>query len=132
MSMSDPIADMLTRIRNAYAVDKEFVDMPLSKMKKDIAATLQREGYIVGYETIPTPPQGVLRIELKYGPDGERIINHIQRTSKPGRRTYSGMKDLKPVLKGMGINVVSTSRGVMSDREARNAGIGGEVLCTIW
>jgi small subunit ribosomal protein S8 len=132
MSMTDPIADLLTRIRNAYAVGKENVDIPLSKTKKEIAATLKREGFITDYETIPTPPQGVLRVILKYGPDGERIINHIQRTSKPGCRMYTSLREMKPVLGGMGITIISTSKGIMSDREAKKERLGGEVLCTVW
>jgi len=133
--MTDPIADMLTRIRNAVRVEKPFVDMPVSKVKRGLADVLKREGYIWDWteedgET-PTPVQQ-LRLELKYGPNGERVIQHIKRVSKPGRRIYHKARDLKPVLNGLGIQVVSTSRGVLSDREARQRNLGGEVLCEIW
>lgn len=132
MGMTDPIADMLTRIRNAYAVLKDNVDIPLSREKKEIAATLKREGYVNDFEIIPNPPQGTLRVTLKYGPDGEKLINYVQRTSRPGKRVYTGIEEMKPVKAGMGIMVLSTNKGIMSDREARKAGVGGEVLCTIW
>jgi small subunit ribosomal protein S8 len=130
--MTDPVADMLTRIRNAVRVERPHVDVPLSKVKRGVAEVLKREGYIWDFEEIPNEPSGHLRVHLKYGPNGERVIRHIRRVSKPGRRVYSGATSLKPVLNGLGIYVLSTSRGVVSDREARQRKLGGEVLCEIW
>ena len=130
--MTDPIADMLTRIRNALHIERPFVDMPSSKVKIGIAEVLQREGYVWDFEVVEQAPQNVLRINLKYGPNGERVIQHIQRTSKPGRRVYAGLSDLPDVLQGLGICVVSTSKGILSNREARKQHVGGELLCTIW
>ena len=130
--MTDPIADMLTRIRNAVRVEKPHVDLPLSKVKRGLAEVLKREGYIWDWEEMPTEPAKQLRLHLKYGPNGERVIRRIRRVSKPGCRVYSGSTDLKPVLGGLGISVISTSRGVISDREARQRKLGGEVLCEIW
>lgn len=132
--MTDPIADMLTRIRNAVRVERPVVEMPLSKVKRGVAEVLKREGYIWDYreESIDGQPQPQLLIDLKYGPNGERVIRHIKRVSKPGRRVYSRSSDLKPVLNGLGISIVSTSRGVISDREARQKKLGGEVLCELW
>jgi len=130
--MTDPIADMLTRIRNAVRVERPHVDLPLSKVKRGLAEVLKREGYIWDWEEVPTEPAKQLRLHLKYGPNGERVIRTIRRISKPGRRVYSGSTQLKPVLGGLGISVISTSRGVISDREARQRKLGGEVLCEIW
>lgn len=130
--MTDPVADMLTRIRNALQIERPYVDIPASKLKVGVAEVLQREGYIWDFEIVEQAPQNVLRVNLKYGPNGERVIQDVRRTSKPGRRVYQGTKKLRPVLQGLGISVLSTSRGVISDREARKQGIGGEVLCTIW
>ncbi len=130
--MTDPIADMLTRIRNAVRVERPHVEMPLSKVKRGLAEVLKREGYIWDWEEIEAEPARQLRIHLKYGPNGERVIRHLRRISKPGRRVYSGAAKLKPVLNGLGICVISTSRGVISDREARQRNLGGEVLCEIW
>jgi len=130
--MTDPIADMLTRIRNAVRVERPHVDMPLSKVKRGVADVLKREGYIWDWSEVEGQPSRLLRLELKYGPNGERVIRHIKRVSKPGRRVYNRAGDLKPVLRGLGITVVSTSRGVVSDREARQKNLGGEVLCEIW
>lgn len=130
--MTDPIADMLTRIRNAVRVEKPHVDFPLSKVKRGLAEVLKREGYIWDWEEMPTEPAKQLRLHLKYGPNGERVIRRIRRVSKPGRRVYSGATALKPVLGGLGIFIISTSRGVISDREARQRKLGGEVLCEIW
>lgn len=129
--MTDPIADMLTQIRNAVRVERPHVDMPLSRMKRGVAEVLKREGYIWDYEVIDGEPVKQLRIELKYGPNGERVIQQIRRVSKPGRRVYSKSRDLRPVLNGLGISIVSTSQGMFSDREARNQNIGGEVLCEV-
>jgi len=130
--MTDPIADMLTRIRNAVRVERPFVDMPASKVKRGVAAVLKREGYIWEWTEVEAEPVNQLRIELKYGPNGERVIQKLKRVSKPGRRRYSKVKDIRPVLNGLGIRVISTSKGVLSDREARSQSIGGEVLCEIW
>jgi small subunit ribosomal protein S8 len=130
--MTDPIADMLTRIRNAVRVERPHVQMPLSKVKKGLAEVLKREGYIWDWEEVQAEPASQLRIYLKYGPNGEKVIRHIKRVSKPGRRVYSGSADLRPVLNGLGISIISTSRGVVSDREARQRKLGGEVLCELW
>jgi small subunit ribosomal protein S8 len=130
--MTDPIADMLTRIRNAVRVERPLVEMPLSKVKRGLAEVLKREGYIWDWEEVPHKPSSELRIHLKYGPNGERVIRRIRRVSKPGRRVYSGAADLKPILGGLGISIISTSRGVVSDREARQRKLGGEVLCEVY
>jgi small subunit ribosomal protein S8 len=130
--MTDPIADLLTRVRNAVRIERPHVDIPLSKLGVGIACVLRDEGFIWGYEEIDTVPVRTLRLELKYGPNGERLINKIERVSKPGCRRYSGYKDLKPVLSGMGIHVLSTPLGVLSDRRAREAKVGGEVLARLW
>ncbi len=130
--MTDPIADMLTRIRNGVCVERPHVDMPLSKVKRGLAEVLKREGYIWDWEEISGRPANQLRVHLKYGPNGERVIRRIRRVSKPGRRVYSGATAMKPVLGGLGICIISTSRGVISDREARQRKLGGEVLCEVW
>jgi small subunit ribosomal protein S8 len=130
--MTDPIADMLTRIRNAVRIERQHVDMPLSKVKRGLAEVLKREGYIWGWKEVEAKPVNQLHIELKYGPNGERVIRHMKRVSKPGRRVYSSATDLRPVLNGLGISIISTSRGVISDREARQRNLGGEVLCELW
>lgn len=130
--MTDPIADMLTRIRNAVQIERPYVEIPSSQLKVGIAQVMQREGYIWDYEVIEQSPQNVLRINLKYGPNGERVIQRIDRKSKPGNRLFSGRDEIPKVLEGMGITILSTNKGVMSNREARKEGVGGEVLCTIW
>lgn len=130
--MTDPIADMLTRIRNAVRVERAHVEMPLSKVKKGMADVLKREGFIWDWEEVEAQPAAQLRIHLKYGPNGERLIRHIKRVSAPGRRIYSRSERLKPVLNGLGIKILSTSSGVVSDREARQKKLGGEVLCELW
>ncbi len=132
--MTDPIADMLTRIRNAVRVEHPLVEMPVSKVKRGIAEVLKREGYIWDWQEVPTEGErsNWLQLQLKYGPNGERVIRHIQRVSKPGCRVYSRAQDLRPVLNGLGIRIISSSQGVLSDREARQSNIGGEVLCEIW
>ncbi len=132
MTMTDPIGDMLTRIRNAIRNRRKTVRIPKSKMKIGIAEVLTKEGYIEGYELVEEGVQGAIEIKLKYGPDGEVVIRKIERTSKPGRRVYGKIADLKPVLNGLGISVLSTSKGILSDREARRQRVGGEVLCTVW
>ena len=129
--MTDPIADMLTRIRNAVRVERPHVDVPTSRVKLGVAEVLKREGYIWDYLVIEATPVSQLRIELKYGPNGEKVIQTVRRVSKPGRRVYSKSTDLRPVLNGMGISIISTSKGMVSDREARQQKIGGEVLCEI-
>lgn len=131
MSLNDPIADMLTRIRNAVRVEKPRVDMPASKMITGIAAVLKEEGFIEDFKLIEDKKQGVVRIYLKYGPQGEPLINTIKRQSRPGRRVYRPVEKLPRVLNGLGIAVVSTSRGIMSDRKCRQENIGGELLATV-
>ncbi len=129
---SDPIADMLTRIRNGLQIEMPFVDMPFSKLKKALADVLQREGFIWDSEVVEGEPTNTLRVNLKYGPNGERVINHIQRVSKPGRRIYSRVQDLRSVRHGTGITVLTTPSGVLSNREARQQSVGGEVLAEVW
>jgi small subunit ribosomal protein S8 len=130
--MTDPIADMLTRIRNAVSVERPHVEMPLSRVKRGLADVLKREGFIWDWSELDAQPVKQLRIELKYGPNGERVIQKIRRISKPGCRVYSKARDLRPVLDGLGICILSTSRGLISDREARQKNLGGEVLCEVW
>ena len=130
--MTDPIADMVTRIRNAVRVERPYVDVPMSKVKRGLADVLKREGYIWDWQEVESAPVPALRIELKYGPNGERVIQKIRRVSKPGRRVYGKSKDLRPVLNGLGITIISTSRGVISDREARQRNLGGEILCEVY
>ncbi len=133
MSMTDPIADMLTRIRNANSIGRKLVDVPLSKVKVGVAEALKRSGYIRDFRLLDGEPrERLIRIELKYGPDGEHVINEITRYSKPGRRVYSGVSELPKVLNGLGVAIVSTSRGILNDAEAREQNVGGEVLATIW
>jgi small subunit ribosomal protein S8 len=129
--MTDPVADMLTRIRNAVRVERQFVDMPVSRLRRGVAEVLKREGYIWDFSEVDAQPVKQLRIELKYGPNGERIIQTVRRVSKPGRRVYTKCADLRPIMNGLGISIVSTSRGVISDREARQQKLGGEVLAEI-
>lgn len=131
--MTDPIADMLTRIRNAVRVERPFVEMPLSQIRRGVAEVLKREGYIwdITEHEVEGTPFKQLRLELKYGPNGERVIQSIKRVSKPGRRIYAKSKDLRPILNGLGISILSTSHGVVSDREARQKNLGGEVLCEV-
>jgi small subunit ribosomal protein S8 len=130
--LTDPIADMLTRIRNAVAIERPYVEIPSSIAKAGIAQALVREGYIWDVEVIAQKPRDVLRLNLKYGPNGEKVIQEISRVSSPGRRVYRKSRDLPVVLGGMGIAVVSTSRGILSSREAKAQNLGGEVLCSIW
>ncbi|MEN8231142.1 MAG: 30S ribosomal protein S8 [Thermodesulfobacteriota bacterium] len=132
MSMSDPLADFLTRIRNAGMVRYETVDVPMSNLKVDVAKVLREEGYIKDYQIIEDSKQGILRIELKYGPNDELVISGIRRVSKPGLRQYVKADDIPKVLSGLGISILSTSKGVMTDREARRLRIGGEILCEAW
>jgi small subunit ribosomal protein S8 len=136
--MTDPIADMLTRIRNAVTAKHTRVDMPASRIKADIAKILQDEGYISGFKLIDdvsgrtTADVKILRLFLKYGPHGEKLITGVERISRPGRRVYFGRDDVPEVLAGLGTSILTTSRGVMTGREAVKAGVGGEVLCNIW
>jgi small subunit ribosomal protein S8 len=151
--MTDPIADMLTRIRNANEIERPLVEMPATKLKVALAKVLLEEGFILGYRTgkyAETQVEGggtqkefqeveklgephvVLQVYLKYGPDGEKVIRHVERYSKPGRRVYQGYKEVKRVLDGLGIAILSTSKGVMSDRQAKKEKVGGEILCTVW
>ena len=132
MSLSDPIADMLTRIRNANTALNEKTDIPASKMSEDIAKILKAEGYIDDYKLIENQKQGVLRVFLKYGPDRARTISGLRRTSKPGRRVYRGTKELPRVVGGLGIAIISTPKGMLTDRQAREANVGGEVVCEVW
>ena len=131
MNITDPIADMLTRIRNANSAKHKTVDIPASKMKTAIAEILFKEGYIKSFEIINNETQGIIRITLKYDEKGNRVIDGIKRISKPGLRVYAGKEELPKVLNGLGIAIVSTSKGLKTDKEAREAGIGGEVLAYI-
>ncbi|MFH5804216.1 30S ribosomal protein S8 [Alienimonas sp. DA493] len=130
--MTDPVADMLTRIRNAVAIERPHVDIPTSKLKVGIAEALQREGYIWEYEIVENEPRNLLRLILKYGPNGERVITKIDRLSKPGCRVYANVKGTPVVLDGLGVAILSTNKGVLSSREAKDQNVGGEVLCTIY
>ena len=132
MQITDPIADMLTRIRNANSQKHESVDIPNSKMKKSVAEILLDEGFIKSYNVIDDGGQGIIRIALKYGPAKEQVITGLRRVSKPGLRVYAGADELPRVLKGLGIAIISTSKGVMTDKQARAEHIGGEVLAFIW
>lgn len=129
---SDPVADMLTRVRNAARVRKPQVSIPCSKVKVGIARVLKEQGYIVDFDVIEDTKQGQLRIELKYGPRGEDLIHRLKRESKPGRRRYVGVEELPKVLDGLGVAIVSTSRGILSDQACREQRIGGEVLCSVY
>ncbi len=132
MTLSDPIADMLTRIRNANMVRKDYVDIPASKIKVAIARTMKDEGYVKYYKVIRDKKQGVLRVFLKYGANNERIIHGLTRVSKPGIRRYVSKDEIPNVLGGLGITVLSTSRGILTGQECKRARIGGEILCNIW
>ena len=132
MAMSDPIADMLTRIRNAGKAKLNSVDIPGSKLKVELAKILKNEGYIRNYKFIKDEKQGILKVYLKYDQGQTSSIYSLKRVSKPSRRAYVKSKDVKPVYNGLGIAILSTSRGMMTDRQARKENIGGEVLCTIW
>ncbi len=132
MVMTDPIADFLTRIRNANSVNHEKVEIPASNIKKKMAEILKEEGFIKDIEYIEDGKQGVLRLYLKYGPNKQKVITGIKRISKPGLRVYVGKDELPKVLGGLGIAIISTSRGVMTDKEARKNGLGGEVICYVW
>ena len=132
MQITDPVADMLTRIRNANTAKHESVDVPASNLKKAIAKILLDEGYIKSYEIVEDGTQGIIRIQLKYLAGKEKVISGLRRVSKPGLRVYAGADELPRVLKGLGIAIISTSKGVMTDKKAREAHVGGEVLAFIW
>jgi small subunit ribosomal protein S8 len=133
MSMSDPIADLLTRVRNAGRAGHKRVDVPASKLKLEIARILLKERFIANYKFVEDDgPQGVIRIYLKYTPADEPVISGLERVSKPGLRRYCGVQEIPRVFGGMGVSIVSTSRGIMTGREARSAGVGGEILCNVW
>ena len=130
--MTDPIADMLTRIRNANTVGHETVEIPASKMKKAIAEILKAEGFIADYEVIEDNKQGTIKVTMKYGAHKERVISGIKKISKPGLKVYAKADEVPRVLGGLGIAIISTSHGVVSDKEARKLGVGGEVICYVW
>jgi small subunit ribosomal protein S8 len=130
--MSDPLADMLTRIRNASKANYPSVDIPLSKVKKGIATILKQEGYINDFAIIDEGPQGVLRVDLKYDQNDKAVITGINRVSKPGRRMYTRSDSIPKVMSGLGVAILSTSNGVMTDIQARKLGVGGEILCKVW
>ncbi|MCI9484411.1 MAG: 30S ribosomal protein S8 [Clostridiaceae bacterium] len=132
MQITDPIADMLTRIRNAGSARHESVDVPASKMKKSIAQILLDEGYIKAFQIIDDGTQGIIRITLKYGQNRQKAITGLKRVSKPGLRVYAGAQELPKVLRGLGVAIVSTSKGVMTDKKARELNVGGEVLAFVW
>ena len=132
MHITDPIADMLTRIRNANSAKHETVDIPASNMKKAIAQILLDEGYIASYKVIEDEKQGVIRVTLKYGENKAQVITGLRRVSKPGLRIYSNVEDMPKVMKGLGIAILSTSKGIMTDKQARKANVGGEVLAYVW
>ncbi len=132
MTMTDPISDMLTRIRNALMAMKNELEMPSSKMKVEIAKILKEEGYIDNYRIIPDDKQNILKLTLKYGPEKANIITRLERVSKPGRRIYCDKNEIPQVLNGLGINILSTSKGVITGENARKLGVGGEILCNIW
>ena len=132
MTMTDPIADMLTRIRNANTVKHETVDVPASNIKKEIARILLEEGFVRGYDVIEDGKQGIIRIQLKYGQTGERVISGLKRISKPGMRVYAANQEIPKVLNGLGISIISTSKGILTDKQARKENVGGEVICYVW
>ena len=132
MSMTDPVSDMLTRIRNATTVRHDRADIPASKMKLEIAKILKQEGFVQTFKLIEEGPQGLIRLYLKYADDGESVIHGLQRVSTPGCRIYAGCEELPKVRNGLGVAVVSTNRGVLTDEQARGLRVGGEILCEIW
>ena len=132
MSMTDPVADMLTRIRNANTAGHAEVEIPASKIKKNIAEILLKEGYIKGYEVVESAPQDTIKVQMKYGPDKTRVITGIKRISKPGLKVYAKKDEVPRVLGGLGIAIISTSSGLITDKQARELGVGGEVICYVW
>ena len=132
MTMTDPVADMLTRIRNANIAGHATVDIPASKIKKNIAEILVKEGYIKGYEIVEGATQDTIRVAMKYGPDKAKVITGIKKISKPGLKVYAKADEVPKVLGGLGIAIISTSSGLITDKEARKLGVGGEVICYVW
>lgn len=132
MTMTDPVADMLTRIRNANTAGHASVEIPASKMKKNIAEILLKEGYIKGYELVEDEKQGIIKVQMKYGADKQKVISGIKRISKPGLKVYAKSSDVPKVLGGLGVAIISTSGGLVTDKEARSKGVGGEVICYVW
>ena len=132
MAMTDPVADMLTRIRNANTAGHAEVDVPASKIKKNIAEILLKEGYIKGYEVVEAEPQSTIKVQMKYGPAKKRVISGIKRISKPGLKVYAKKGEVPKVLGGLGIAIISTSNGLLTDKQARELGVGGEVICYVW
>jgi small subunit ribosomal protein S8 len=132
MSMTDPIADLLTRIRNAHLAKHDRLDVPTSKLKQEVCRLLQDEGFIRNFRVVEAETRNTLRIFLRYSPDGTPAINSLERVSKPGRRIYCGADDIQPVRNGMGVAILSTSQGLLSDRQARERRVGGELLCEVW
>lgn len=132
MSMTDPIADLLTRMRNAILAKHDQLDVPASKLKGNICEVFQREGYIDGFEVLEAEPQNVLRVYLRYDDQGVPAIRRVARVSKPGRRVYRNADEIRPVLNGLGVAIVSTSKGLLSDSQARTDRVGGEILCEVW
>jgi len=130
--MTDPVADMLTRIRNANTVGHATVDIPASKMKKSIAEILVKEGYIKGFNIIEDGKQGIIKVQMKYGADKEKVISGLKKISKPGLKVYAKSDEVPKVLGGLGVAIISTSNGIVSDKEARKLGVGGEVICYVW
>lgn len=132
MSMNDPISDLLTRIRNAILAKHDRLDVPHSKLKQAVCVLLRQEGYVDDLEIVESTPRDLLRIYLRYSPEGTPAIQRLARVSKPGRRVYRGADELKPVLNGLGVSILSTSKGVLTDSQARQMRVGGEVLCEVW
>ena len=132
MAMTDPVADMLTRIRNANTAGHADVEIPASKIKKNIAEILLKEGYIKGYEVVEGEPQDMIKVQMKYGPDKTRVITGIKRISKPGLKVYAKKDEVPKVLGGLGTAIISTSNGLITDKQARELGVGGEVICYVW
>ena len=132
MSMTDPIADLLTRMRNALLAKHDRLDVPHSKLKRNLCSVLKNEGFIEDFEVVEEAPQNSLRIYLRYSPEGVPAARRLKRVSKPGRRVYRGADDIKPVLNGLGVAIVSTSKGLVTDQQAREQRIGGEILCELW
>jgi small subunit ribosomal protein S8 len=132
MSMTDPIADLLSRIRNAHTAKHDRLDIPVSKQKLEVCRILKEEGFIRNFRVVEATPVGTLRVFLRYSPEGEPAITHVERVSKPGRRVYRGAGEIKPVRNGLGLGIVSTSQGLLSDAQARERKVGGELICELW
>lgn len=132
MNVNDPISDLLSRLRNGMRAGHERVDMPASRLKEDLLRVLSEEGYIASYRRVEENGRPILRVALKYDPEGEPIVNGLERVSRPGRRVYAAAKEIPEVLGGLGVSILSTSKGILTGREAREARLGGEVLCNVW